>query len=238
MNPDLHALWGILHRQRIAAATGLLLTFLASILFSPVIHSAQQPPTQLYEGLKVSSVDLVAQPTMKVEDFRPLVTQKVQTPYSNADIQKTAAALQRTGKFSKVEIEIEPEADGLRVIFILEPVFYVGMIYFPGATKEFSYSRLLQVVNYPDQAPFEGVRADQGEKSLTRFFAQQGYFAAQVKVETKLAQARKLADIVYDVTLGRRAKIGDIEISGAPPPRSRCLKVRWAHFVLACMAQM
>jgi outer membrane protein assembly factor BamA len=224
MDLDLTALLVILHRQRNAVPTGLILTFLVSISCSTITRSAQQAPTQLYEGLKVSTVDLVAQPMMNVEVFRPLVAQKAEAPYSTADIQKTVAALEGTGKFSKIEVELKPEAEGLQVTFIMEPVFYVGMIYFPGATKVFSYQRLLQVVNYPTQEPYEAAWADQGKSSLTRFFAQQGYFAAQVKVETKLDQARKLADIVYNVTLGPRAKVGNVEISGPPSAEVALLK--------------
>ncbi len=202
----------------------LILALLACMTFPTAGRSAQQAPTELYEGLKVSNVDLVAQPLLNVEAFQPLVAQKAGTPFSTADIRKTAAALQGTGKFSRIGVEIKPEAEGLRVTFILEPAFYVGMIYFPGATNAFSYQRLLRVVNYPAQEPYEAARADRGESSLTQFFTEQGYFTAQVKVETKLDQPRKLADIVYNVTLGRRARFGKVEIGGPPPAEIAQLK--------------
>jgi outer membrane protein assembly factor BamA len=98
------------------------------------------------------------------------------------------------------------------------------MIYFPGATKVFSYQRLLQAVNYPAQEPYQLVLARRGEATLRRFLVQQGYFAAQVKVEPKLDPAHKLADIVYNVALGRRAKFDKIEISGPPPAEIALLK--------------
>ena len=218
------ALLVILDRLRKVKPRSSLLAFFLSVFCSPVSLGAQQAPNQLYEGLTVSSVDLVAQPTINAEDFRPLVAQKVETPYSAAEIQKTIAALEGTRKFTKVEVEVRPEADGLRVMFIMEPVYYIGVIDFPGATKEFSYPRLLQTVNYPDQEPYEAARAEEGRTRLTQFFVQQGYFTAQVRVETKLDRARELADIDYNVTLGRRAKFGNIEITGAPPTDAARLK--------------
>lgn len=184
----------------------------------------QGEPTHLYEGLKVSSIDLVASPTLNPEAFRSLVVQKSGAPYSTAAIQKTVAALRGTGKFKKIDVEVVPEADGLRVTFILEPVYFIGMIHFPGAMKEFSYSRLLLVVDYPAQEPYEETRAQAGQKTLTRFFAQEGYFTAQVKEQTELDPAHKLANIVYHVTLGRRAKFGEVTISGAPPTETAELK--------------
>ena len=222
LNPPLLA--GLPHRQRNAAPVGFILAFLLSISCSTIARSAQQSPAQLYEGLNVSTIDLVAQPLIDAEGLRPLVAQKPDTPYSTAEIQKTAAALQATGKFTKVEVEVNPETNGLRVTFILEPAFCVGMIHFPGATKVFSYQRLLQVVNYPAREPYQAARAGRGESLLMGFFAQQGYFGAHVKVGEKLDQARKLADIIYNVKLGRRARFGNIEISGPPPAETALLK--------------
>ena len=207
----------VLHRQRNTLPAGLILAFLVSLSCSTVSRSAQQAPDQLYEALKVSRVALIAQPLINVEEFRPLVAQKADTPYSTAQVRRSVAALQGTGQFTKVEVEVSPEAEGLRVTFIMEPAFYVGMISFPGATKDFSYQRLLQVVNYPPQEPYEVDRARQGEKSLTRFFSRQGYFVAQVKMESRLDPARQVADLMYNVTLGRRAKFGSVEVIGPPP---------------------
>jgi outer membrane protein insertion porin family len=217
MAHNLPALSHTVHPQRNTLAVGLILGFLVSISVSTLSLGAQEAPDQLYEGLKVSKVVLVAQPSLDVEKLRPLVAQKAGTPYSTAQVRQSVTALQASGKFTRVGVEVNPEVEGLRVSFIMEPAFYVGMINFPGATKDFSYQRLLQVVNYPPQEPYEVERARQGEKSLTRFFSQQGYFVAQVKMESKLDPTRKVADIVYNVTLGRRAKFGKVEIKGPPP---------------------
>ena len=213
-----------MRRDRNPVRAGWALAFLFSILCPTITRSAPQAQAQLYEGLKVSTVDLVAEPLMNVEELRPLVAQKADAPYSTAEIRKTSEALQGTGKFTKVEVEVTPGTAGLRVTFILEPAFYVGMIYFPGATKVFSYQRLLQVVNYPAEEPYQADRAARGESALTRFFAQQGYFVAHVKMEGKLDQPRKLVEIVYNVTLGRRAKYGKIEITGPLPAEIALLR--------------
>lgn len=230
MDHDVKTLLVIVHRPRKVRLARLIVAFLLSLSYSTVARGAPQTSSQiqqeghLYEGLKVSRVDVVVPPTVDPEIFLPLVAQKVGTPYSTAEIQKSVEALQATGRFTKVSVEVRPGSEGLRVTFITEPSFYVGMINFPGAMKVFTYSRLLQVVNYPEQEPYEADRARRGQTLLTRFFAQQGFFAAQVKQETKLDEAHKLADIVYNVNLGRWAKFGEIQISGAPPAETEPLK--------------
>lgn len=205
--------------------SGSIAAFLLAIVSASSLGNAlPQGSNQLYEGLKVSSVVLIADPRTDVTPLQALVTQKAGEPYSDEEIQKSAAALQAHGKFTDVKVEVRPLADGLRVNFILEPVFYVGMIDFPGATKVFSYPRLLQTVNYPAQEPYESNRAQRGEASLLRFFADQGYFAARIKDETKLDPARKLANIIYNVTLGPHAKFGDIQINGTTAEEATQLK--------------
>jgi outer membrane protein assembly factor BamA len=153
---------------------------------------------------------------MNVEAFRPLVLQKEDEPYSTEKIQGTAAALQRTGQFSKIETEVKLDPRGLRVTFVMQPAYYVGMVYFPGALKTFSYPRLLQVVNYPAQEPYEESRLKAAEPALQGFFTNNGYFVTRVEGESKLDEAHQLADLVFHITLGRQAKFGRIEIAGLP----------------------
>jgi len=179
--------------------------------------SAQQlKPQASYEGQNVAGVDLVARPTMNVEAFRSLVLQKEGEPYSTEKIQSTAAALQGTGQFSKIDVEVKLDPGGLRVTFVMQPAYYVGMVYFPGALKTFSYPRLLQVVNYPPQEPYEESRLKAAEPALRGFFTNNGYFVAHVQSEGKLDEAHQLADLVFDITLGRQAKFGRVEVTGLP----------------------
>src|SRR5207248_5425867 len=108
-----------------------------------------------YEGQPVSAVDLVGDPRLDLESLRPLLELKAGDSFSDQKVQATAAALQATGKFKREEINVAPQPSGLLVKFVLHPAFYVGIIEFPEATKLFTYTRLLQVVNLPDEQAFD-----------------------------------------------------------------------------------
>jgi outer membrane protein insertion porin family len=185
-------------------------------------QQGQQPIS--YEGERVAFVDLVARPGVDVESLRPLILQKAEEAYANEKIQSSVAALGRTGQFSKVEVEVTPEAAGLRVVFVMQPAFYIGMIYFPGALKAFTYPRLLQVVNYPAEEPYEESRVKTAETALLHFFTGNGYFLAGVETETKLDESHKLVDVVFHITLNRRAKLGRIEVAGVPAKEAALLE--------------
>jgi outer membrane protein insertion porin family len=173
-----------------------------------------------YDGQVVSSIRLIGDPHLDVEKLRPLISQKAGQPYSQSDVQGSVEALQRAGKFTKVIIDADPEPAGLRLNFILEPAYYVGVVNFPGATKVFSYTRLLQVINFEDQQPYDKSRMPEQESLLLTFFRSNGFFMAKIHSDTRLDDNHQIANPVFYVDLGKRARIGKIDIQGPTPDES------------------
>jgi outer membrane protein insertion porin family len=168
-----------------------------------------------YEGQKVAAVELVANPRISVESLQPLVQQSADEPYSTSKVASTISALQGTGRFNKVGVDVKPEPGGLKVTFLLEPAFYFGIFDFPGATKSFSYARLLQVVDIPNRTPYKQDLVAKAEDNLHQFFVSGGFFQVQVQVQSDIDEAHMLANVVFDIDLGKRAKVGNVEIQGA-----------------------
>ena len=176
-----------------------------------------------YEGQKVAAVDLVADPKVPIESLRVLVQQKTGEGYSASKVEDTISALRGIGRFSKVEVEVNPDRDGLHVTFILEPAPYFGVFDFPGATKGFSYTRLLQVIDIPNQMPYKPEAVSKATGNLTNFFVSSGYFQAQVQPEPQFDETRMLANVVFHVNLGKRAKVGEVEVNGPEPAEANRL---------------
>ena len=88
-------------------------------------------------------------------------------------MQATVTAIQKTGQFSGVTVQVEPVTGGLQVLFVLQPAYYIGMIYFPGALGPFPYPRLLQVVDFPSEEPFIKSETETARKALLDFFARE-----------------------------------------------------------------
>jgi outer membrane protein insertion porin family len=167
-----------------------------------------------FEGHTVSRVDIAKSPVMNVDDFRPLIKLKPGEPFSIAAIRESVAALQKTALFSQVQVKVEPEQSGLNVTFLLQPAFYVGMIYVPGANA-LSYTRMLQAVNIPEQTPFVEDLVKNGKGALLELFRHDGFFEAKVDPETQRDEKHLVVNLIYHTKLGRRAKIGDLTFQGA-----------------------
>src|ERR1700732_1078344 len=183
----------------------------------------QQRSEVSYDGQRVAAVDLVANPKLSLDSLRPLVQQKPDEAYSTPKVEATISALKETGRFRKVEVDVKSDPGGLRVTFTLEPALYFGIFQFPGATTSFSYTRLLQVIDIPNQTPYQQDVVAKAGGALLQFLIAAGYFQAQVQTESQFDETHMLADVVFHVTLGKRAKIGNVEVHGTEPSEANRL---------------
>jgi outer membrane protein insertion porin family len=170
-----------------------------------------------YEGQNVSAVEVAGRPSTDLTQFSSLLFQKAGQPFSEQSVQKTANALKTAIHCDLVRVEVEAEANGLRVLFVPEPATYFGIYEFPGA-RQFPYSRLVQVANYPTQTPYNGDDVEQAVHALAKFFEQQGYFQSQVKENVSIDAQHALANVSFPATLGPRARFGEIKIAGSLSP--------------------
>lgn len=164
--------------------------------------------------------------------FESQFIQKLGEPFSEQQVDQTSAAIQAAGKFAGMRIDVNPEADGVRVIYVVQPAVYYGIFKFPGA-EEFPYSRLVQIANYPIQAPFNSAEIETDRQVLIKFFRQVGYFQADVKSHVEEDQQHALVNVSFPVTLGKRAKFGSIVIDGVSTPDQQ----RLAHSLQTLIAR-
>jgi outer membrane protein insertion porin family len=178
---------------------------------------------QGFEGRTVNRVDIAASPVMEVELFRPLLKQKVNEQFSIQKIRESVEILQKTALFTQVQVKVEPELSGIHITFLLQPAFYVGMVSFPGANS-FSYTRMLQAVNIPEQTPFVEDLVSNGKAALLNLFRADGYFLASIDPETQRDEKHLTVNLIYHCTLDRRAKIGELKFPGLPERQAKELR--------------
>ena len=216
----------LLHGCNLALLALLLSTSLlagARGLQGPTDSPVKRIEVLSYEGEKVSSVELAGQPDLNAADFMPLIEQHGGEAFSAAKIDQSIAALQRTGKFRDVQLDLRPEQEGVRVMFVLQPAVYFGTYQFSGA-EDFPYTRLLQVANYSPQEPYSPVDIEKGEESIQTFLHRNGYFQSEVHPEVHVDEATGLANVDFQIKLNRLAKFGDLVINGPAADQAQHLK--------------
>jgi len=176
-----------------------------------------------YEGQNVASIQVAGQPGLDQAKFLDALPQKAGQPFSKDKINQSAAALKSLGHFKEVRIQVDPDANGIRIMLIAEPAYYFGVFQFPGAIP-FPYSRLVQVANYPIQTPYNPDEVERDRQALVNFFRQEGYFNAEVNPDLKSDPAHTLVNVVYNTKLGKKAHFGEVQISGLPNDKDHHLE--------------
>jgi outer membrane protein assembly factor BamA len=182
----------------------------------PKTAPANQAILSSYEGQNVTAVEIAGRPNLDTSKLLPLLQQHAGEPFSREKIDQSTATLKAAGNFSEVQLQIDPEANGVRVLLIAEPAVWFGIFEFPGAER-FPYSKLVQIANYPPQAPFNAGEIQKDSDALLRFFQQEGYFEAKVRPQVNLDATHNLANVRFRVSLNRRAKFGTLVIANTTP---------------------
>lgn len=177
-----------------------------------------------YEGQNVVSVEIAGRPDLDQRQLTSLLTQREGQPFSRAKIDESIAALRGSGQVKEVQLEIRPQADGVRLLLVCQPAIYFGIFNFPGADGRFAYSRLLQVSDYPPRGAYSPVDIQHAQTSLMKFFQQNGYFEADVKPEVQTDTGHELVNVVFHVSLNRHAKFGKVILKGVPPEEEQRLQ--------------
>src|SRR6201996_3021080 len=129
-------LWG---RRGLALwATAL---FCLGSVFAQTTESAQQPKTApatasvlySYEGQNVTSVEVAGRPDLDTSKILPILQQHAGEPFAREKVDQSIETLKREGKFEEVQLQVDPEANGVRILLIAEPAVWFGIFEFPGA---------------------------------------------------------------------------------------------------------
>ncbi len=207
------------------------LTFASLLVFFLCVAVQAQQASDLlpsYEGQNVSLVDVAGRPDIERSALEPLIAQKPGQPLSREKIDQTIQNLKSyshgpNAPVKDVQLRISPEANGIRVTFVLQPALYIGMYEFPGAAQ-FSYPRLLQVTNYQSQQPYSSIDVQNAQVALEQFLRRTGYFLSRVETAVESDPAYGIANVNFNITLNRRAHIGKIIITGTSPAETERLK--------------
>src|SRR5215467_3282653 len=188
--------------------------FVLLVSASAMAQLAFQAASPSYNGQNVSAISLIANPHRHLQPLYPLVTQKPGEPYSQDKIEADAKALQQAGHFPEVKAAVVPEVAGLRVQYLLEPAYYLGVVEFPEATKLFSYTRLLQVANLSDEDPYDPAQIPVAVDALRNFLHRSGYFQAEIKAQPAIDDQHQIVNVSFATVIGKRAKISSVSIEG------------------------
>src|SRR5215510_2321208 len=79
-----------------------------------------------YEGQNVAAIEVAGRPGLNEQKLASFLVQRQGEPFSVDKIEQSVDALKKSGAAKEIELDIRPEPDGIRVIFVLQPAMYFG----------------------------------------------------------------------------------------------------------------
>lgn len=171
-------------------------------------------------GKTITRVDIVVEgaPGGETTEMRDVVSVRKGASFSEVEIHDSLYRLYRSGLVSAARVEAEAAgADGVIVRFIVKPQARIDTVVFQGDTI-FAQPELRAHLNGLDNGEkLTPGLVSRGVGELQSYYANHGYYQAQVSSDVRLDQSGTRATVIFSLTPGAPAKVSelDIEAKGA-----------------------
>ncbi|HEX8153808.1 MAG TPA: POTRA domain-containing protein, partial [Thermoanaerobaculia bacterium] len=169
------------------------------------------------EGTPIAHINFRADAPFDTSTLDRYITLTPGQPVSIREVQSSVKNLFASGNFRDIRVDAAPSPAGTVLTFSLFLHYRVGNIAFDGlggrdrtsAERELTL-RIGEVVSLDD--------VDDSATAIQQELKREGWLEATVDPETTFDRARSLADVVFHVATGPRAKIANVVIEGEPAP--------------------
>jgi len=169
-----------------------------------------------YTGKPIAEVRLQSS---GVEFQDPTLLEIIETRVGSAlamqEVRESMAHLFGLGLYQDVQVDATLRGDGVVLTYNLFPVLRIRRVVFEGALA-ISESDIRRVVTERYGATLSLARANQAAGTLRTLYRDRGYPDAEIAVRADTARDASNAAMVFTIQSGARARIGAIDVQGAP----------------------
>jgi outer membrane protein insertion porin family len=133
-------------------------------------------------------------------------------PYDAELVRTTLRKLYATGDYSDLRASVTNVSGGLRVDFVAQRNYFIGVVRIEGLTEPPSDSAAFSAIRLPVGTEFRESELNDAVTRLTETLAVEGLYQAKVTAERTPDAATHRMNLVFHVTPGKRAKIGTITL--------------------------
>jgi len=192
------------------------------LLWSAVLlraQSTQEPApassvASAYQGKQVQAIELPGVPERDRNHLLQLLPQKPETPLDRDQVRDSIRALYATGRFSDIQAEVTPSGDGVVLAFVTSDNFFVGGVDVEGAPNRPNANQIINAGKMQLGELFTRDKLDRAVENIRQLMQENGYYRARVTAETTSNQATQQVDLLFHVTSGAQAHVGEVKVTG------------------------
>ncbi|MDP9039055.1 MAG: BamA/TamA family outer membrane protein [Acidobacteriota bacterium] len=187
----------------------------ASALASSV--SAAQWSLAQWQGLRVNHIRLEGVPYDADDTLPQQLSVKEGQPLQARQIADSIRRLFASGRYRDISVEGVREADGVTLVFVGTPRYFVGRVTIEGVSTE----RLSSLLEYATQlqpgTAFSEGQIAAGTEGIRQSLASSGYFQPTITPMTSLDEPNSQVNVTYTIAIGPQARVGELALTGADP---------------------
>ena len=165
----------------------------------------------------VTSVTFRADSSVDTSTFNQYVAVKIGEPLSIRNVQSSIKSLFATGNFRDIRVDSTPSGNGVAVVFALYTNFRVASIELEGLTGP-DRDRAMRALTFHLGDVLSLNAVDHGADAVQEQLKRAGYLDATVDPETTFVRVQSKATVIFHVTRGTVATVGDVIIDGSTSP--------------------
>jgi outer membrane protein insertion porin family len=197
--------------RRASAVTAGGLAFLV-LLIAPT--RAQE---MVVEGRRVAEVRVVDEAGKTVSEKVPPLPMEEGKPFDYAAERGSLRALYRMGDYSDIRVTAAPEADGLRVDFIVRRNFYYNVVRVEGLKAPPTAPAGIAALRLGLGEPFRESGFHEAIERLRETLRDDGLYQAKITWTLNRHEDTRQMDVTVTVDPGPRARVGDIAMTNKTP---------------------
>lgn len=190
----------------------------------------------LYEGKPVTKVEFVP-PKQPVDEKElwSMVAVKAGQPLRMADVRATVDRLWATGAYADIQVDAEPDGDGVRIRFLSKNSWFIGRVSAEGKVGEPpNFGQLANATKLDLGQPYSEEEITEALAGLKQLLESNGYYESKIQSEPEYDPNTQQLNLRFLVTGGKRAKYRKPDLKGDTkmPERKILSATHWRRWIL------
>jgi outer membrane protein insertion porin family len=171
--------------------------------------------TSSYEGKIVQSIRIPGVSDSDRDHLLELLPQKAGEPLDRDHVRDSIRSLYATGRFADIQAEVVPSGEGIVLTFANSANFFVGAVDLEGGPTRPSKNQIINASKFQLGELYTHDKLDRGLENIRQLMQEGGYYRARVTAESTSNAATQQVDILFHVTPGAQAHVGEVKATGA-----------------------
>jgi outer membrane protein insertion porin family len=165
-----------------------------------------------YAGRNVRSIDL---PGVTDKDhLLQMIPQKSGQPLDRDQVRDSIRVLFATGRFADIQAEVAPSGTEVLLTFTTSLNFFVEAVDVEGAPSHPNTNQILNAAKFQLGELYTADKLDRALQNVRQLMQENGYYRARVTAESTSNAATQQVNILFHITPGESAHVGDVNATG------------------------